>query len=162
MLAVLRKLGWFFRLERKRYLIALPLLFASGLVEVVPPMMVGDAIDAIYQGTMTWRSLTLTLVTLLVLTVVAYIISYIWHYNLFGGSFVVERMLRSRLMRHFLKMTPAFFNKNRTGDLMARATNDLNAVSVTAGFGMLTLMDSTLWMALLLVMMTVFVSWKLT
>ena len=162
MLAVLRKLGWFFRLERKRYLIALPLLFASGLVEVVPPMMVGDAIDAIYQGTMTWRSLTLTLVTLLVLTVVAYIISYIWHYNLFGGSFVVERMLRSRLMRHFLKMTPAFFNKNRTGDLMARATNDLNAVSLTAGFGMLTLIDSTLWMSLLLIMMSVFVSWKLT
>ena len=162
MLAVLRKLGWFFRQERKRYLIALPLLFVSGLIEVVPPMMVGDAIDAIYQGTMTWRSLTLTLVALLALTVVTYVISFVWHYNLFGGSFVVERTLRSRLMRHFLKMTPTFFNRNRTGDLMARATNDLNAVSVTAGFGMLTLMDSTLWMALLLFMMSVFVSWKLT
>jgi ATP-binding cassette subfamily B protein len=162
MLAVLRKLGWFFRQERKRYLIALPLLFVSGLIEVVPPMMVGDAIDAIYQGTMTWRSLTLTLVALLALTVVTYVISFVWHYNLFGGSFVVERTLRSRLMRHFLKMPPTFFNRNRTGDLMARATNDLNAVSVTAGFGMLTLMDSTLWMALLLFMMSVFVSWKLT
>mgnify|MGYP001379856406 FL=1 len=162
MLAVLRKLGWFFRLEKKRYLIALPLMFVSGLIEVLPPMMVGNAIDAIYLGTMTWRSLTATLAALLILTVVVYVISFTWHYNLFGGSFVVERMLRSRLMRHFLKMTPAFFNKNRTGDLMARATNDLNAISVTAGFGMLTLMDSTLWMALLLVMMSVFVSWKLT
>jgi len=162
MLAVLRKLGWFFRLERKRYLIALPLMFLSGIIEVLPPMMVGDAIDAVFQGTMTWRSLTMTLVALAVLTVVVYVISFTWHYNLFGGSFVVERMLRSRLMRHFLKMTPAFFHKNRTGDLMARATNDLNAVSVTVGFGMLTLMDSTLWMTLLLVMMSVFVSWKLT
>ena len=162
MLAVLRKLGWFFRQERKRYLIALPLMVVSGLIEVLPPMMVGDAIDAIYQGTMTWRSLTMTLAALLAMTVVIYLISFTWHYNLFGGSFVVERMLRSRLMRHFLKMTPSFFNRNRTGDLMARATNDLNAVSLTTGFGMLTLMDSTLWMALLLVMMTVFVSWKLT
>ena len=162
MLAVLRKLGWFFRQERKRYLIALPLLFICGLIEVLPPMMVGESIDAINQGTMTWRSLAITLAALLTLTVVTYIISYIWLYNLFGGSFVVERLLRSRLMRHFLKMTPTFFNKNRTGDLMARATNDLNAVSLTAGFGILTLMDSTLWMALLLVMMTVFISWKLT
>jgi ATP-binding cassette subfamily B protein len=162
MLAVLRKLGWFFKLERKRYLIAFTLLFVSGIIEVLPPMIVGDAIDAIYQGTMTWQSLTMTLAALAGLTIIVYVTSYKWHYNLFGGSFVVERMLRSRLMRHFLKMTPAFFHKNRTGDLMARATNDLNAVSLTAGFGMLTLIDSTLWMSLLLIMMSVFVSWKLT
>jgi len=162
MLAVLRKLGWFFKLERRRYLIALPVLFISGAIEVIPPRMVGEAIDAVYQGTMTWNSLTLTLVALVALTIVTYATSFIWGYNLFGGSFVVERMLRSRLMRHFLKMTPAFFHRNRTGDLMARATNDLHAVSVTAGFGMLTLIDSTMWMTLLLVMMSVFVSWKLT
>jgi ATP-binding cassette subfamily B protein len=65
-------------------------------------------------------------------------------------------------MRHFLRMTPTFYERNRTGDLMARATNDLQAVSNTAGFGILTFVDSTLWMATLLVTMTVFVSWKLT
>lgn len=162
MLAVLRKLDWFFKLEWKRYVLAFTLMLISGILEVLPPMIVGNSIDAIFQGTMTWGSLTRTLSLLLALTAVVYVISYIWHYNLFGGAFVVERMLRSRLMRHFLKMTPAFFTKNRTGDLMARATNDLQAVSMTAGFGMLTLIDSTMWMTLLLVMMTVFVSWKLT
>ena len=54
-------------------------------------------------------------------------------YQLFGGAYLVERKLRSRLMGHFFKMSPAFFERNRTGDLMARATNDLKAVSVTAG-----------------------------
>ena len=63
---------------------------------------------------------------------------------------------------HFLKMTPTFFEKNRTGDLMARATNDLNAVSITAGFGIMTLIDSTLYMLALILAMGFLISWKLT
>lgn len=64
-------------------------------------------------------------------------------------------------MRHFLKMTPPFFEKNRTGDLMARATNDLRSVSQTAGFGMLTLTDSTAFLLIVLFAMFM-IQWKLT
>lgn len=66
-----------------------------------------------------------------------------------------------KLMRHFLKMTPPFFEKNRTGDLMARATNDLRSVSQTAGFGMLTLTDSTAFLLIVLFAMFM-IQWKLT
>ena len=65
-------------------------------------------------------------------------------------------------MNHLFKMTPTFFEKNKTGDLMARATNDLKAVSVTAGFGILTLVDSTIFMLTILITMVLTVSWKLT
>lgn len=156
------KLGWFFKLEKKRYAVAIVLLITCGIIEVFPPMMVGTAIDSIHNGSLTWDSLTLTLGQLGVIAAATYIISYIWLSKLLGGAFVVERMMRSQLMRHFLRMTPTFYERNRTGDLMARATNDLQAMSQTAGFGILTFIDSTVWMATLLVTMTVFVSWKLT
>lgn len=65
-------------------------------------------------------------------------------------------------MHQFLKMTPTFYEKNRTGDLMARATNDLNAVSLTAGFGIMTLMDSTIYMGAIILAMGFLISWKLT
>lgn len=162
MLSVLGKLGWFFRLEWKRYAIAVPLLIIAGGIEVIPPKIVGDMIDRIQQGTLTWKLVTETLFLLGGLTVVIYCISYVWIYRLFGGAIEVERLMRSRLMRHFLRMTPAFYEKNRTGDLMARATNDLKDVSMTAGFGILTLVDSTIWMMTLLGVMTLLVSWKLT
>jgi len=162
MLAVLHKLGWFFRMEKKRYIVAITLLALCGIVEVFPPMIVGRTIDAIQLGTVTWESITMTLVQLVVITVAVYVMCYVWMYKLFGGANVVEKLMRTRLMRHFLKMTPTFYERNRTGDLMARATNDLGALSVTAGFGILTFIDSTLWMATLIVTMTVFVSWKLT
>ncbi len=162
MLAVLGKLGWFFRLEKKRYIVAITLLTICGIIEILPPMIVGRTIDSIQLGTVTWDSITLTLLQLVGITLAVYALCYVWMYKLFGGAFVVEKMMRSQLMRHFLKMTPTFYERNRTGDLMARATNDLGALSVTAGFGILTFIDSTLWMTTLIVTMTVFVSWKLT
>ncbi|MCI3926863.1 ABC transporter transmembrane domain-containing protein [Paenibacillus sp. TRM 82003] len=162
MLSVLGKLGWFFRLEWKRYAIAIPLLIFVGIIEIIPPKLVGDTIDLIQQGALTESGMFRTIGWFAFLAFSAYAITYIWMYRLFGGAFVVERLLRSRLMRHLLKMTPTFYEKNRTGDLMARATNDLKDVSMTAGFGILTLVDSTVWMLTLIVVMTVLVSWKLT
>ena len=59
-------------------------------------------------------------------------------------------------------MTPTCYEKNRTGDLMARATNDVNAVALTAGFGIMTLIDSTIYMIAIIIAMGAFISWKLT
>ncbi|MBR2570313.1 MAG: ATP-binding cassette domain-containing protein, partial [Paenibacillus sp.] len=93
---------------------------------------------------------------------VIYVITYIWMYLLFGGSILVERKLRSKYMSHLLKMTPPFYEKYRTGDLMARATNDLRSVSETAGYGMLLITDSTVFLLVVLVAMISLISWKLT
>ena len=89
-------------------------------------------------------------------------LNFVWQYQLFGGSITIERILRSKLNLKFLNMTPTFYEKNRTGDLMARATNDLNAVATTAGFGIMTLIDSTMYMAALILAMGFIISWKLT
>ncbi|MDF2670497.1 MAG: multidrug transporter ATP-binding protein, partial [Paenibacillus sp.] len=93
MFSVLGKLGWFFRLEWKRYAIAIPLLFVAGLIEVIPPKIVGDMIDHIQRGTLHWGLVTNTLLLLGGLTIVIYFITYVWMYQLFGGSFIVERLL---------------------------------------------------------------------
>ncbi|TFE25400.1 ABC transporter ATP-binding protein [Cohnella luojiensis] len=162
MFIVLKKLSWFFKMHWKRYAIAIVLLTIVGIMDVIPPKLIGVAIDGIHQETLTSAKLTELLLFWIGLTVVGYGITYVWLYQLFGGAFVLERLLRSRLMRHLLKMNPTFYERNRTGDLMARATNDLGAVSVTAGFGILTLIDSTLFMATILVVMAGLISWKLT
>jgi ATP-binding cassette subfamily B protein len=162
MFTVLKKLGWFFRQQRRRYTIALTLLMVLNFVEVAPPKLVGNAIDQMNQGTMTLGSLLSIILIYAGLVVVSYVFGMTWQYQLFGGGMLLQRTLRSRLMRHFLRMTPTFFEKNRTGDLMARATNDLNAVSQTAGFGILTLVDSTTWAGTILLTMGTLISWKLT
>lgn len=162
MFVVLRKLSWYFRLEWKRYTLALALLALVGILDVIPPRLLGLAVDRIQAQTMSFGELMQLLALLGGMTAIGYVMSYWWLYKLFGGAFVLERLLRSRLMRQFLRMNPTFYERNRTGDLMARATNDLGAVSNTAGFGVLTLIDSTLFLTTILVMMAGLISWKLT
>ncbi len=162
MFIVLKKLSWFFKMHWKRYTVAIVLLTIVGIIDIVPPKLIGVAIDGIQEETLTAGRLVELMLFWGGLTVASYGLSYIWHYQLFGGAFVLERKLRSRLMRHFLKMSPTFYERNRTGDLMARATNDLGAVAVTAGFGILTLIDSTLFMLTILIVMAGTISWKLT
>ena len=162
MFTVLKKLAWFFRMNWKRYSLAIGLLIIVGIIDVMPPKLIGYAIDGIHMGTLTGSKMVQLLVFWGVLIVAGYGLSYVWLYQLFGGAFVLERVLRSRFIRQLLRMTPTFYERNRTGDLMARATNDLQAVSTTAGFGILTFVDSTLFMLTILSMMGFFISWKLT
>lgn len=161
MLSVLFKLGWFFKEHKTRYIVGVVMLIVVGIIELVPPRILGQAIDDIVRGAITWDRLTYYLLLILGTMVVIYGITYVWMYQIFGGANLVERKLRSKLMRHFLKMTPPFFEKNRTGDLMARATNDLRSVSQTTGFGMLTLTDSTAFLVIVLFAMFM-IQWKLT
>lgn len=162
MFSILKKLSWFFKENWKRYTLAISLLIIAGIVDVIPPKLIGMAIDDIHVGSMTMEQIFQYLGWMALLTLSSYGITYVWMYQLFGGAFLVERKLRSRFMGHLLKMTPTFFEKNRTGDLMARATNDLKAISTTAGFGILTLIDSTFFMITILFVMGFLISWKLT
>lgn len=162
MFSVLRNLGWFFRREKRRYTVGLILLIVVGVLELLPPRLLGNAIDEIVRGSITAGSLMKYIGLIFLMLLIIYWITYIWMHKLFGGSNLVERLLRSRFMNHLMTMTPSFFERNRTGDLMARATNDIRAVSATVGFGMLTLVDSTVYLTVVLLAMGFLVSWKLT
>ncbi|WP_211745855.1 ABC transporter transmembrane domain-containing protein [Paenibacillus sp. Marseille-Q4541] len=162
MFAVLKNLSWYFKQERRRYIVGMLLLILVGVAELLPPRLLGHAIDDIVSGSITWSSLTRYILLIIGMLVVIYLVTYVWMHKLFGGANLVEKLLRSRFMGHLLRMTPPFFERNRTGDLMARATNDLRSVAQTAGFGMLTLTDSTAFLATVLFAMGFLVSWKLT
>ena len=162
MFDVLFKLKWFFKDHWIRYTVAVVIMMLTSVVEIIPPFLIGGAIDEMTTGVMTEDRLTYYVTLFIGMIIFMYIGNFIWQYQLFGGSITLEKVLRRRLMHQFLKMTPSFYEKNRTGDLMARATNDLNAVSLTAGFGIMTLIDSTFYLIAIIIAMGVFVSWELT
>lgn len=162
MFSVLRKLRWFFKEYRQRYTVAIVFLLVASALVIIPPKIVGSVIDDIHMANLTSTALWQYILVLLGVTLLSYGLTYVWMHLLFGGAFVLERKLRLNLMAHFMKMTPTFYERNRTGDLMARTTNDLKAVSMTAGFGVLTLVDSTIYMLMILLTMGFLISWKLT
>ena len=162
MFDVLGKLSWFFKDHWKQYTVAVFLLMLASVLEVIPPYLLGTLIDILTAGDMTTAILVQYILIFIAIIIGGYLLNFVWQYRLFEGAIKLERSMRRKLMLQFLKMTPTFYEKNRTGDLMARATNDLNAVSLTAGFGIMTLVDSTIYMGAIIFAMGFMISWKLT
>ncbi|BAC13054.1 ABC transporter ATP-binding protein [Oceanobacillus iheyensis HTE831] len=162
MFQIFIKLSWFFKHYWKRYLFAIISLIIASAIGLIPPKLVGTIIDHIQFETLTMQILVAVIIGYFLLLIIHYIISYLWDYTLFGGAVILERWMRSKLMNHFLTMTPTFFSKYRTGDLMARSTNDLKAISQTAGFGVLTLVDSSIFMLMIIAVMGFTINWPLT
>ncbi|QRG66988.1 ABC transporter ATP-binding protein [Brevibacillus choshinensis] len=158
----LRQLSWFFKAHWKRYLIGIAFLFLIDVLMLWPPRLIGDTVDAIRNRTLTTADLTMTALTLLILGVLLYVMRFMWRYLLNGGALILERTLRERLFSHLTRMTPSFYHRKRSGDLMAVATNDIPAIEQTASTGVLTLVDSLFMTLLTLSVMLTAIDWKLT
>ncbi|WP_289138213.1 ABC transporter ATP-binding protein [uncultured Brevibacillus sp.] len=158
----LKQLSWFFRAHWKRYVIGISFLFLIDVLMLWPPRLIGETVDSIRNSSLTASALTRTMVILLVLGVLLYVMRFVWRYLLNGGALLLERTLRERLFTHLTKMTPSFYHRKRSGDLMAVATNDIPAIEQTASTGVLTLVDSLFMTLLTLGVMVTVIDWKLT
>ncbi|GEK92109.1 ABC transporter ATP-binding protein [Alkalibacterium kapii] len=162
MFDVLIKLKFFFKEHKWQYIISFITLAISNIFAVFIPFLIGRFIDAIVTGEMDANLLFVYTIQFASLVFITYGLDLIWGYGLFSGAYKLQRQMRSRLMRHFLRMRAPYFEKFRTGDLLARGTQDIRALADTAGYGMLVLMSATGFTATLVVMMGVTVSWPLT
>ncbi|PGA96980.1 ABC transporter transmembrane domain-containing protein [Bacillus toyonensis] len=155
-------LAWFFKQEKRAYIIGIIMLFGVALLELVAPKVLGIVVDEINNGTLTSEKLLKWVILLVAVGITMYILRYLWRIMIFGSSLKLARQLRKNLYEHFTKMSPTFYQSRRTGDLMAHATNDIQAIQQTAGSGVLTLVDSLAVGGCVLVAMGFTISWKLT
>ena len=159
---VFLKLGWFFKERKKEYTIGILMLLCVSILQIIPPKIIGITLDEIGAGTLTVESLLKWLGILVAIAIVMYMLRYYWRKMIFGSSNYLAKVLRQKLFRHFTKMSPAFYQQRRIGDLMAHATNDVSAVQQTAGFGVLTLFDSISTGSFVILAMSITIDWRLT
>lgn len=162
MLAFLSKLKWYFKKHKFRYAMIVLLLIMTNILEVIPPQLIGRTIDAINLETLTFEMMWIMFGIFIGSILITYGMHYGWAYLLFGGAYKIESILRMKLMQKFLTLSPSFYEKNKTGDLMAKATNDLRSVNMATGFGIITLLDSTTFMFTIIAVMAITISWQLT
>lgn len=161
-MGIFKKLGWYFKQEYRRYLWGVIFLVLVAIVQIVPPKVIGTLVDLMDAKQLTAQKLIMWLGVLLSAAILQYIFRYGWRTRIWGGAAKLERTLRSRLFWHFMKMDTTFFQKHRTGDLMAHATNDLTAIQQVAGAGILTFADSIITGGTTIIAMVIFVDWRLT
>ncbi|QTD42100.1 ABC transporter ATP-binding protein [Sporosarcina sp. Te-1] len=159
---VLVQLSWFFKQRRKQYGLGIAALVFVSLLQLLPPKIIGFIVDDITEGTLSSSELIKWLIILAAAGVLMYVSRYYWRVMIFGSAVLLSRTMREKLFNHFTRMSPSFYQKRRVGDLMAHATNDINAVQQTAGMGILTLVDSISTGGFVILTMALTINWKLT
>lgn len=128
---------------RNRWSIALGLmcLLIVDFLQLFIPLVIKKAIDLLTMKTATAQILIQQGMIILGLAVMIAIFRYVWRYFLLGHSRKVEKSLRNRIYGHLQTLSLSFYHKTKTGDLMARAINDINAIRMATGMGLVALTD---------------------
>ncbi|MCK4044182.1 ATP-binding cassette domain-containing protein [Streptococcus suis] len=159
---IIKQLWWFFSLEKKAYLIGILSLCLVSVLNLLPASIMGQLIDQIASGQLTKHRLLLGVAGLILSALAMYGLRYLWRMNILATSYRLGKIMRARLFDHFMHLSPSFFQQHRTGDLMAHATNDINALTRLAGGGVMSFVDATVTALVTLVTMSVSISWQMT
>jgi len=165
MFKVLYQLKWYFKENWFSYLIACTALISASAFTLIPPKILGEAIDHIYgvDGKVLTSDLLFKFASILLITLIAgYVVRFVWRYYLFGAGYKLEYIFRRKFYRHLLDMDTEFYEKNLVGDLMAKATVDLNQLQFSASRGILMLLEATIYLSSILIVMAVDVNLTLT
>lgn len=117
------------------------MLILVDVVQLAMPKIMQYAIDHIQDRKIDSTGLLYVGLLLFGLAICIMILRYFWRVLIIGNSFTIERHVRQDFYDHLLLQSPNFFNRAKTGDLMAYATNDLNAVRMLFGMGFIAASD---------------------
>jgi len=156
-----RLIAGFVRQHWPAYAAAAVMLTGVATLTVWIPRRVGAIIDALAAHRMTAAELWLELLTLLAAGVVIYFLRVGWRITLFKAAYQLGVMLRTRFYTRMSQQGASFYQNQRTGDLMALATNDIDAIEMAAGEAMLAGFDGTLTLLMVLGIMLLGVDWRL-
>jgi ATP-binding cassette subfamily B multidrug efflux pump len=116
-------------------------LLIVDFLQLLIPMVIKRAIDALTVGKATSSFLLQCGAIILAISFIMASLRYVWRHCLFGVSRKIEEGIRNRLYQHLQALSVSFYHRTKTGDLMARAINDINAIRMATGMGLVALTD---------------------
>ncbi|MBK9169753.1 MAG: ABC transporter ATP-binding protein [Bryobacterales bacterium] len=141
--------------HRRGMALGLTALVAKDAVAVAIPLLLKSTVDQLTQGS-AWALVIRWIALLMVAGLLKGAFQYAMRVVLIGISRDIEYDLRNDLFRHLVTLSPGFYAGQRTGDIMARSTNDLNAVRMMLGPGMMYLTETSLTFVLAVAVMLSF------
>ncbi len=159
---IIKKIGWFIKEEKKMYTLLLFLLLMIALISLLPAKVLGLAIDTIVSGGLNAQTLFYLVGALILLPISRYFFSMVYNYlvNVEGQKLAFK--LRKKYLNHLFELDSKFYEQYEKGDLIARVTNDLDAITMAAT----SLLEGIIFNIGLILfaigIMSVTISWKLT
>lgn len=152
----------FLSAHKKDYLLGIFWVFFVDLIGMITPKIIGAFTDDLKAGAVSSAGIWKYVGIILGVAVLVAVSRYFWRIYIMGTARTSEVYLRDKFYAHLQTLSPNFFNHNKIGDLMAHATNDLNAIRMALGPGFLSFIDPMFVLTFTLIMMIYTVGWQLT
>lgn len=149
----LKPLLKYFRKYKVQYILGILFLLFIDIVQLYIPQILKYFANDYQRGVLTMASATKYAILTIVTGLMVAVARYFWRNFIIGNSMRVDYDLRKDFFWKLTSLSQNFFNTHKTGDLMSLATNDINAVRMTLGQGIIMFIDSTFLLILNLVMM---------
>ncbi|WP_304151417.1 ABC transporter ATP-binding protein [Finegoldia magna] len=157
-----KKFYWFLKYYKNKLILAITFLLLSDLVGLIPPYITGKLTDRILNDSIKLKPFLIILLIDVLIIGIKYFFAMGWCYYTFRASNEIDYVTRNRLMDKYLNESMKYFQTFKTGELMNRATGDVNSLSDLMGFGTLTFFDSTVFPLFIIIIMMVVVDVRLT
>ena len=129
----LRPLFPYLKKYRRAYVWGTLCVFLHNGIWILFPLVIRRAVNDLQSGPVTAHQLGVNALLLLAVAVTKGVFQFLTRWIVIGVSREIEFDLRNDLFRHLEGLSYSFYQRTRTGDIMARATNDLNAVRMLLG-----------------------------
>lgn len=146
----------------RSYLLGVITLFIVDIASLYIPQFTGDITDGLEAKTLGMEGLITGIVKILIIGFIMALGRFGWRYFIFGSARNVEYDLRNGMFAHLETLSMGYYNKNKTGDLMAHFTNDLNAIRMATGPAVICAFDAIIMTIMVLCKMILHVDLKLT
>ncbi|PRR83723.1 ABC transporter ATP-binding protein [Clostridium vincentii] len=123
----------FFKEHKISYVIGVIFMLLASFIQTLFPKVLGDTIDILRVNNFNPKDVYINMGYIIIIAVGTFISTYGWRILIIGNARSLECDLRGKLFDHFEKLSPQFYNKRKTGDLIAYAINDINAVRMAFG-----------------------------
>ena len=144
------------------YIFGVLILLLVDYMQLFIPKIIGMVTDGIKDGSMASEGIITMVMTLIGVTLVMALSRIGWRYCIIGSSKKIERDLRADLFEKWVELDAQYFNAHKTGNLMAYATNDLNAIRMMVGPGVITIFDAVIMTFLVIGQMAFDINLQLT
>ncbi|MDF2841265.1 MAG: transporter related protein [Clostridia bacterium] len=132
----------FLKQHKWQYIIGVIVLLIVDGMQLVPPRIIGVITDGLTEGTVTQKGITLYAGLIILIACLIAVLRYVWRMCVMGAARDLEFWLRNKFFLHLETLSPNFFNNKKTGDLMAHATNDISALRMAFGPGVVMMTDA--------------------
>lgn len=152
----------FIKKNKFTYLLGIIFMFTSSYIQTLFPRILGNIIDILRQSSFNLKIIKINILYLLLIAAGTFISTYLWRNLVIGNSRKIECYLREKLFEHFQQLPSQFYNRRKTGDLIAYAINDISAIRMTFGPATAMSINGIVLCIASIYSMCIAINWRLT